>query len=202
MRTTYRNRGKRIFDIVLVASSAPVWLPVTLILACIVRWTMGRPVFNRQQRAGLRAREFQLIKLRTMTDARDADGNLLPDSVRTTRLGQFLRSSSLDELPELFNVLKGEMSLVGPRPLPTKYLPRYNAEQARRHDILPGVTGWAQVNGRNSLSWDEKFRLDLWYKDNVALWLDLEILWMTLRKVLSREDINQSDTVTMEEFKG
>jgi lipopolysaccharide/colanic/teichoic acid biosynthesis glycosyltransferase len=202
MRTTYRNRGKRIFDIVLVASSAPVWLPVTLILACIVRWTMGRPVFNRQQRAGLRAREFQLIKLRTMTDDRDADGNLLPDSVRTTRLGKFLRSSSLDELTELFNVLKGEMSLVGPRPLPTKYLPRYNAEQARRHDILPGVTGWAQVNGRNSLSWDEKFRLDLWYKDNVALWLDLEILWMTLRKVLSREDINQSDTVTMEEFKG
>jgi lipopolysaccharide/colanic/teichoic acid biosynthesis glycosyltransferase len=167
-----------------------------------VRLKLGTPVFFRQQRPGLHGKPFRMVKFRTMTDARDAQGNLLPDAERLTRFGKFLRSSGLDELPELWNVVKGDMSLVGPRPLLMQYLDRYTPEQARRHEVRPGVTGWAQVNGRNAISWEQKFAYDLWYVDNLSFWLDLKILWLTVRKIIVREGISQAGQATMEEFMG
>ncbi len=163
---------------------------------------MGAPVLFRQTRPGLRGKPFIMYKFRTMTDERDPQGNLLPDEQRLTRLGRFLRSTSLDELPELINVLKGDMSLVGPRPLLMKYLDRYTPEQFRRHEVKPGITGWAQVNGRNALTWEEKFKLDVWYVDNWNLWLDFKILLMTLVKVFRREGIGHGSQATMPEFRG
>jgi len=176
--------------------------PLLLLLAVWIRLTMGSPVLFRQTRPGLHGRPFTMYKFRTMTDARDSQGNLLPDEQRLTKFGRFLRSTSLDELPELINVLKGEMSLVGPRPLLMKYLDRYTPEQLRRHEVRPGVTGWAQVNGRNAISWEEKFKLDVWYVDNWNLWLDIKILFLTLVKVFRREGISHGAQATMPEFKG
>lgn len=196
----YRRYGKRIFDLVLTIPSFIMLSPLLLLIMVAVRITLGEPVLFRQQRPGLHGKPFTLYKFRTMTDARDENGELLPDAQRLTRLGRILRALSLDELPELFNVLKGEMSLVGPRPLLTRYLDRYTPEQKRRHEIKPGITGWAQVNGRNSLSWEEKFRLDVWYVDNWTFWLDIKIIMMTLLKVLKREGISASDHATMPEF--
>lgn len=193
---------KRVFDCGLLLLTAPLWLPVMAALAALVRLQLGSPVLFRQPRPGRGGRIFRLCKFRTMTEARDAGGNLLPDAQRLTRFGQWLRSTSLDELPELFNVLKGEMSLVGPRPLLIQYLERYTPEQARRHEVRPGITGWVQVNGRNALAWDEKFRLDVWYVDHHNLWLDLRILAMTCKKVLLREGISAPGDATMPEFLG
>ena len=171
-------------------------------LAAAIRCKLGVPVLFRQQRPGLGGRPFWLLKFRTMTDACDACGNLLPDAARLTSFGLFLRATSLDELPELFNVLKGDMSLVGPRPLLMQYLERYTPEQARRHEVRPGITGWAQVNGRNAITWEEKFRLDVWYVDNWSLWLDIKIIAMTIWKILKREGISQPGEATMTEFMG
>jgi lipopolysaccharide/colanic/teichoic acid biosynthesis glycosyltransferase len=167
-----------------------------------VRRKLGSPVFFRQTRPGLYGRPFQMVKFRTMTDARGPDDQLLPDADRLTPFGRFLRASSLDELPELWNVLKGDMSLVGPRPLLVEYLPLYSPEQSRRHEARPGITGWAQVNGRNALNWDEKFKLDVWYVDHRSLWLDIKILWLTVRKVLVREGISAAGEATMSKFTG
>ena len=178
--------AKRVFDAVLTLLTAPVWVPVLLVIALLVRVLQGPPVFFRQTRPGYRGRPFQLVKFRSMSDKRDADGDLLPDSERISSIGRFLRQTSLDELPELFNVLRGEMSLVGPRPLLMEYLDRYTPEQMRRHDVPPGVTGWAQVNGRNALTWDEKFELDTWYVDNHSISLDLRILGRTIGQVLGQ----------------
>ena len=194
--------GKRLFDLLAAALGLLVASPILLLTAALVRMFHGAPVLFRQQRPGYKGRLFSIYKFRTMTNARDKDGNLLPDSARLTPLGRFLRSSSLDELPELFNILRGEMSCVGPRPLLTQYLARYSPEQARRHDTLPGVTGWAQVNGRNALSWEEKFKLDVWYVDHWSFWLDIKILFLTLWKVFKREGISQPGHATMEEFMG
>jgi lipopolysaccharide/colanic/teichoic acid biosynthesis glycosyltransferase len=193
---------KRLFDI--IASFLILFLlsPLLTILAWQVHRKLGSPVFFRQSRPGLRGRPFQLIKFRTMTNEHDVEGNLLPDSERLPPFGRFLRSSSLDELPELWNVLKGDMSLVGPRPLLMEYLDLYTDEQARRHEVRPGITGWAQVNGRNALSWEVKFKLDVWYVDNQSLWLDLKILLMTLAKVIRREGVSHADHATMEKFRG
>jgi sugar transferase EpsL len=176
--------------------------PVLALVALLVRLKLGAPLLFRQQRPGLHGKPFTLYKFRTMTDARDAQGRRLPDAERLTPFGRFLRSTSLDELPELFNVLKGEMSLVGPRPLLMRYLDRYTPEQARRHAVKPGITGWAQVNGRNALTWEEKFALDVWYVDHQSLWLDVKILAMTVWQVLKREGISQPGHATMEEFRG
>lgn len=195
-------RGKRLFDIVLTAPALILLLPILLIISLFARIKHGSPVLFRQQRPGLHGKPFTLYKFRTMTNARDADGNLLPDADRLTNFGRFLRRTSLDELPELINVLKGDMSLVGPRPLLMQYLDRYTPEQARRHEVRPGITGWAQINGRNAVSWEEKFRLDVWYVDNVSLWLDLKILILTVWKVLRREGISQAGYATMPEFLG
>lgn len=176
--------------------------PVLLVLAVFVRRKLGSPVLFRQQRPGLNGKIFTMYKFRTMTDKRDGEGNLLPDEHRLPSFGKFLRSTSLDELPELINVLKGDMSLVGPRPLLVQYLPRYSTFQARRHEVRPGITGWAQVNGRNAISWEEKFSLDVWYVDNSSFSLDLNILWMTLMKILKREGISQEGQATMSQFLG
>jgi lipopolysaccharide/colanic/teichoic acid biosynthesis glycosyltransferase len=193
---------KRAFDIV-VSLGALVFLCIPLLLLVVlVRARLGSPVFFRQRRPGLAGRPFEVLKFRTMTDGRAADGSLLSDAQRLTPFGRFLRASSMDELPELWNVLKGEMSLVGPRPLLMDYLPLYSAEQARRHEVRPGITGWAQVNGRNALSWDEKFKLDVWYVDNRTMWLDIKILWLTVRKVLVREGISAEGEATMPRFTG
>ncbi len=178
-----------------------VW-PLILFLAMLVRLKLGSPVVFSQVRPGLGGKPFRMYKFRTMTDARDDHGQLLPDEIRLTAFGRFLRSTSLDELPELWNVLKGEMSLVGPRPLLMEYLPLYSAEQARRHEARPGITGWAQVNGRNAISWEDKFRLDVWYVDNQSFWLDVRILWMTVRKVLVREGIAAEGEATTTKFTG
>jgi len=177
-------------------------LPPLALVALLVRVKLGSPVLFRQLRPGLRCQPFTLYKFRTMTDARDAQGRLLPDAERLTRLGRFLRSTSADELPELFNVLKGDMSLVGPRPLLMQYLDRYTPEQMRRHEVKPGITGWAQVNGRNAITWEQKFALDVWYVDHRSLGLDLKILALTLWKTLRREGISQPGQATMEEFMG
>ena len=193
---------KRAFDVVCSFFGLLFLSPVILVLAWMIRRKLGSPVFFRQLRPGKNGVPFEMIKFRTMRDAIDASGQPLPDSERMTPFGSFLRSSSLDELPELWNVLKGDMSLVGPRPLLMQYLPLYTAAQNRRHEVRPGVTGWAQVNGRNSLSWDEKFKLDVWYVDNRSLKLDVKILFLTVRKVLIKEGISQENNATMEPFTG
>jgi sugar transferase EpsL len=193
---------KRPFDLVLALPALVLLSPVIVVLAVLVRVKLGAPVFFRQQRPGLNGKPFQMVKFRTMTDARDASGALLPDADRLTSFGRFLRSSSLDELPELWNVVAGDMSLVGPRPLLMRYLDRYTPEQARRHEVRPGVTGWAQVNGRNAISWEQKFAYDVWYVDNLSFWLDLKIIGMTVGKIVRREGISQAGQATMEEFRG
>lgn len=197
-----RTNMKRAFDLIaailLLAASAPLILTV----ATLARFILGSPVLFRQQRPGLNAQPFRMLKFRTMTDARGPDGTLLPDSQRLTRFGRFLRSSSLDELPELINVLRGEMSLVGPRPLLMQYVPLYSEFQARRHEVRPGITGWAQVNGRNALTWDEKFAYDVWYVDNRTFWLDLKIICLTIIKIAHREGISASGEATMPAFLG
>jgi sugar transferase EpsL len=194
--------SKRILDLTLTIPGLLVLLPLMGTLAVWVRVVHGKPVLFKQVRPGYRSVLFPVYKFRTMTDARDPSGNLLPDEERLTRLGSFLRATSLDELPELFNVLSGQMSLVGPRPLFKQYLERYSKEQARRHEVLPGITGWAQVNGRNALTWDEKFKLDVWYVDHWSLGLDLKILLKTIGKVIKREGISQPGYATAEEFMG
>jgi lipopolysaccharide/colanic/teichoic acid biosynthesis glycosyltransferase len=193
---------KRFADVVGSAVGLIVLAPLLAGIALVVRITMGSPVLFRQVRPGYRGKLFRMYKFRTMRDATGPDGRPAPDAERLTRLGRALRSTSLDELPELWNVLKGDMSLVGPRPLLPEYLPLYTPEQARRHDVRPGVTGWAQINGRNAISWEQKLALDVWYVDHQSLWLDLRILLLTLKKVLVREGINQGEGVTMEPFRG
>ncbi len=194
--------SKRIFDLLAAGLGLVLISPLLLILALLVRLFHGAPVLFRQQRPGFRGAPFKLYKFRTMTDERDQQGQLLPDGKRLTRLGRALRATSLDELPELVNVLRGEMSWVGPRPLLMQYLARYNPEQTRRHDVLPGITGWAQINGRNALTWEDKFRLDVWYVDHWSFWLDLKIIALTLLKVVRREGISQPGYVSAEEFMG
>ena len=194
--------SKRIFDLVLTIPGLIILLPILLLVAVFVRVKHGKPILFSQVRPGYRAELFKVYKFRSMTVERDKAGKLLPDEQRLTRLGKFLRGSSLDELPVFFQVLSGKMSLVGPRPLLVQYLDRYSPEQARRHDVLPGITGWAQVNGRNVLSWEDKFRLDVWYVDNWSLWLDIKILALTLWKVIKREGISQPGHATAEEFMG
>ncbi len=193
---------KRIFDLVLTVPGLILISPVLAVIALAVRIALGSPVLFRQRRPGLMAQPFVLYKFRTMSNELDAEGNPMPDAVRLTRLGRLLRSFSLDELPELLNVIKGEMSLVGPRPLLMRYLERYSAEQARRHDVLPGITGWTQVNGRNANTWEQKFEYDVWYVDHWSVRLDVKILLITLWKVLTREGISQPGQATAEEFMG
>lgn len=194
--------AKRIMDILMASAALMLLAPPLLLLSVLVRISFGSPVLFRQVRPGLHGRPFMMVKFRTMTDECGADGDLLPDAQRLTAFGRFLRATSLDELPELWNVLRGEMSLVGPRPLLMEYLPLYSPEQARRHEVRPGITGWAQVNGRNALSWEERFKLDVWYVDHRSLGLDLRILWLTLRKVIVREGINAKGEATMPKFTG
>ncbi len=193
---------KRFFDISLVVLALLFLAPVLCLLILVVRYKLGSPVFFWQIRPGKCGQQFEMVKFRTMTDDRSKNGDLLPDAERLTDFGKFLRSSSLDELPELWNVLKGDMSLVGPRPLLMEYIPLYSEQQARRHEVRPGITGWAQVNGRNALAWEEKFKLDVWYVDHRSLWLDVKILWLTVLKVFHHEGINQDGQVTMEKFRG
>lgn len=193
---------KRIFDIFgSIAALLIFGIPLLVLMYC-VRRKLGSPIFFFQTRPSLNGKPFNMVKFRTMTDARDTRGELLPDADRLTPFGCFLRASSLDELPELWNVLRGDMSLVGPRPLLMDYLPLYTDEQARRHEVRPGITGWAQIHGRNALSWDEKFKLDVWYVDNRSFWLDIKILWSTVRKVLIRDGISAAGEATMPRFKG
>jgi len=193
---------KRVVDIFGAGLGLLVLSPLILCLAWMIRRRLGSPVLFRQVRPGLQGRPFEMIKFRTMRDAVDSNGRPLPDEDRLTPFGRWLRSTSLDELPELWNVLKGDMSLVGPRPLLMEYLPLYSPEQARRHEVRPGITGWAQVNGRNAISWEEKFALDVWYVDHHNLWLDMKILYMTLRKVLVRDGISAEGEATMPKFRG
>jgi len=193
---------KRLFDAILAALALITLALPLLILAVLIRRKFGSPVLFRQARPGMHGQPFRMIKFRTMTDKRGVDGALLSDSERLTSFGRFLRTTSLDELPELWNVLKGDMSLVGPRPLLMEYLPLYTSEQARRHEVRPGITGWAQVNGRNAISWEEKFALDVWYVDNRTFWLDIKILWLTVKKVLVRDDISAQGEATMPRFTG
>ncbi|MBQ5753530.1 MAG: sugar transferase [Alistipes sp.] len=199
----YRHFFKRFFDfwIALVAliCLSPILLVVTIWLHFANK---GAGAFFLQERPGLHGKVFKIIKYKTMTDERGADGELLPDAERLTRVGRFVRSTSIDELPQLINVLKGDMSLIGPRPLLVKYLPLYSAEQARRHDVRPGISGWAQCHGRNAISWGEKFALDVWYVDNLSLKIDLQVIFITIKKVLCRADISQAGKATMEEFNG
>jgi sugar transferase EpsL len=193
---------KRLMDLTVATLVLLLFSPLLLLLVVLVRLKLGSPVFFRQQRPGLYGKPFFMVKFRTMTNGRDSDGNLLPDELRLPKFGQFLRSTSLDELPELFNVLRGEMSLIGPRPLLMEYLEYYTAEQMRRHEVLPGITGWAQVNGRNGISWEEKFALDVWYVDHRSLWLDFKIILLTAWKVVRRDGISQNGHATTEKFKG
>ena len=199
---TYRDGGKRLVDVVLTCACLPVALPLMAFVAAVVRLRLGSPVLFRQQRPGRGGRPFTLLKFRTMRDARRADGHPLADEARLTPLGRTLRSTSLDELPELLNVLKGEMSLVGPRPLLMAYVDRYDEEHARRHDVRPGITGWAQVNGRNAISWDEKFARDVWYVDHLSPWIDVKILARTVWQVVSRRGVSAPGSATMPEFMG
>ena len=194
--------SKRLFDLLTSALALIVLSPVLALTALLVRIQLGGPILFRQQRPGYKGRPFHIFKFRTMIDRFAPDGSLLPDAERLTRFGRVLRSTSLDELPELFNILRGEMSVVGPRPLLMEYLPLYSAEQARRHDMPPGLTGWAQVHGRNALSWQDKFRLDVWYVDHWSFWLDLKIIFLTLVKVFQREGITQEGRATAEKFTG
>jgi lipopolysaccharide/colanic/teichoic acid biosynthesis glycosyltransferase len=193
---------KRIFDLVITYFGLLFLLPVIVLTAILVRLKLGSPIFFQQSRPGLNGKIFGILKFRTMTNECDKNGTLLSDEARLTEFGNFLRSTSLDELPGLWNVLKGDMSLVGPRPLLTEYLPLYSTQQARRHEVKPGVTGWAQVNGRNAISWDEKFNLDVWYVDNQSIWLDIKIIWLTMKKVAVRDGVSQNNHPTMSKFKG
>ena len=202
MNSFYRRYGKRLLDLAVVLPGAIVLAPIIALIALLILIRMGRPVLFRQERGGYRGSRFMLNKFRTMTDRRDAEGRLLPDEERLDPFGSWIRRLSLDELPQLWNVIRGDMSLVGPRPLFSSYLDRYNAEQARRHDVVPGITGWAQVNGRNAISWEEKFSFDLWYVDRVSLKLDLKILWRTYLQVVSREGVNTEGYATTYEFMG
>jgi sugar transferase EpsL len=200
--SSYRRWGKRVFDLALALPGAVLLLPLGLTLAALVRLRLGSPVLFRHVRPGLRGEPFTLYKLRTMRDLRNERGEFLPDEDRLTPFGRFLRRTSLDELPELWNVLRGDMSLVGPRPLLLEYLPRYTAGQARRHEVLPGITGWAQVRGRNALTWEEKFDLDVWYVDHMTLALDLTILRRTLLAVVRRKGVSAPGHATMPKFRG
>ena len=193
---------KRLLDITISLIALIFLLPLMLLIYLLVRINLGSPAFFLQERVGKDNKIFKMIKFRTMKNSTDKNGNLLSDNERVTKFGSFLRSFSLDELPELINILKGNMSLVGPRALLVQYLGLYNDEQIRRHEVLPGLTGWAQINGRNSITWSEKFKLDVWYVDNWSLWLDIKIFFLTFWKVLKREGINQSESVTMEYFNG
>lgn len=192
----------RALDLLLIILISPLLLPLALIVALLVRWKLGSPVLYRQARGGFRGRRFDIVKFRSMTDECDPSGELLPDAVRLTRFGRFLRSTSLDELPCFWNVLKGDMALVGPRPFIADYLDLYTPEQMRRHDVRPGITGWAQVNGRNALSWEEKFALDTWYVDHRSFWLDVKILFLTVGKVFARHGVSAADDATMPRFTG
>ena len=198
----YEKYIKRLLDVVLSGIALIILSPVLLVTAILVRTKLGSPVLFRQERPGKDERIFKLCKFRTMTDARDENGELLPDEVRLTKFGRFLRSTSIDELPELWNILKGDMSIVGPRPLLVRYLPRYNAEQRRRHSVRPGLTGHAQANGRNALSWEEKFSLDVYYVDHISFILDVKTIFLTVKNVLKREGISSETSATMEEFMG
>ncbi len=193
---------KRCIDIVVSLVALILLMPFLLFLALLIKMKLGSPVLFSQDRPGLKGKIFRMVKFRSMTDEQDALGNLLPDGKRLTAFGKKLRSTSLDELPELWNVLKGDMSLVGPRPLLVEYLPLYNTEQMRRHDMLPGITGWAQVNGRNAISWEEKFSLDIWYVDHWSVFLDMRILFLTILKIFRRDGISSATHVTMERFRG
>ncbi|ASK64341.1 sugar transferase [Virgibacillus phasianinus] len=193
---------KRCFDFIVSLGTLIILSLFIGITAIIVRLKLGSPVIFKQKRPGLKGKPFYVYKFRSMTDERNTDGELLPDNVRLTKTGEIIRKLSLDELPQLFNVLKGDISLVGPRPLLMEYLPLYTSEQARRHDLRPGITGWAQVNGRNAITWEEKFKLDVWYVDNQTFWLDIKILFLTVIKVFKSEGINQDGQATMEKFKG
>ena len=202
MNTFYRKYGKRILDLAIAIPGAVLLGPVVAVVALLIRIQIGSPVLFRQERGGHRGSHFTLTKFRTMFDRRDAEGQLLPDEQRLHSFGSWIRRLSLDELPQLWNVIRGDMSLVGPRPLFSSYLDRYTPEQARRHDVVPGITGWAQINGRNAISWEEKFSLDLWYVDHVSLKLDMEILWRTYLQVVSRKDVNTKGYATTYEFMG
>jgi len=193
---------KRLFDLIVVISALCLLWPLLLALALLVRLKLGAPVLFKQQRPGKLEKPFYIYKFRSMSDARNGNGELLPDAQRLTAFGQIMRKFSLDELPQLYNVLKGDISLVGPRPLLMEYLPLYSAEQARRHDVKPGITGWAQVNGRNAISWEDKFRCDVWYVEHQSFKLDMKILWMTVLKVVHSEGVAQSGHVTMKKFRG
>lgn len=201
-RFIYKRYFKRPMDFILSLIAIIVLSPVLLVVAILVRAKLGNPVIFKQKRPGLNEKVFTLYKFRTMTDERDENGELLPDSARLTKFGRFLRSTSLDELPELFNILKGDMSIVGPRPLLVQYLPLYNEHQKHRHDVRPGLSGWAQINGRNAISWEDKFDLDVEYVNNVSFLLDWKIIFLTLKKVFAREGITSETSATMETFKG
>ena len=193
---------KNLFDKSLALFLIILFSPIYIVISLLIFFKMGSPILFRQKRPGYKEKIFGIYKFRTMTNEKDANGNLLPDDKRLVGIGKFIRSTSLDELPQLFNVLKGEMSFVGPRPLLKEYLPLYNEKQKRRHDVKPGITGWAQVNGRNAISWEQKFDYDVWYVDNQSFWLDIKILWLTFLKVVKRSDISSSTSSTMEKFKG
>ena len=193
---------KSLFDKTLALFLIILFSPIYIIVSLLIFFKMGSPILFRQKRPGYKEKIFGIYKFRTMTNEKDANGNLLPDDKRLVGIGKFIRSTSLDELPQLFNVLKGEMSFVGPRPLLEEYLPLYNEKQKRRHDVKPGITGWAQVNGRNAISWEQKFDYDVWYVDNQSFWLDIKILWLTFLKVVKRSDISSSTSSTMEKFTG
>ena len=191
---------KRIFDFTLALFVIFLFLPILVIVSLLIYFKMGRPILFCQNRPGLNEKIFIIYKFRTMSDEKDENGEFLSDDIRLGKLGKFIRSTSLDELPQLFNIIKGDMSFVGPRPLLVEYLPLYNNRQKKRHDVLPGVTGWAQVNGRNAISWEQKFELDVWYVENMSFWLDMKILWLTLLKVIKRSGISSSTSVTVEKF--
>ena len=193
---------KRLFDFIIAFCALFFLLPIIILVSVLIRFKLGAPIFFTQDRPGLNGKVFKMMKFRTMLNGKNNQGKLLPDQERMTKFGTFLRSTSLDELPGLFNVLKGDMSLVGPRPLLVQYLPLYSDVQARRHNVRPGITGWAQVNGRNAISWDQKFKFDVWYVDNHSLLLDIKILLLTVKKVFFKEDISASNHATMPEFKG
>ena len=193
---------KIIFDKALAFFLIILFSPVYIIVSLLIWWKMGRPILFKQKRPGLQGKIFEIYKFRTMTNEKDEKGSLLPDEQRLVGVGKFIRSTSLDELPQLFNVLKGDMSFVGPRPLLIEYLPLYNERQKKRHDVKPGITGWAQVNGRNAISWEQKFEYDVWYVEHQSFWLDMKILWMTFLKVVKRSDISSDTSVTMEKFTG
>jgi undecaprenyl phosphate N,N'-diacetylbacillosamine 1-phosphate transferase len=193
---------KSLFDKILALFLIIIFSPIYIVVSLLILWKMGSPILFRQKRPGYKEKIFGIYKFRTMTNDTDADGNLLPDEQRLVGVGKFIRSTSLDELPQLFNVLKGQMSFVGPRPLLIEYLDLYNDKQKRRHEVKPGITGWAQVNGRNAISWEQKFYYDVWYVDNQSFWLDIKILWMTFLKVVKRSDISSTSSATMEKFRG